>query len=76
MRETQIMQAQIILASGQAIVANVDKVDIVKDSHGRIVDMRWTTPPDAYAELRYLDPRQVAAVVMIHDMPGQTPISR
>lgn len=69
------MQAQFIFNSGVTGIANVDKLHIIKDSHGRLIDIQWTTPDDAYAELKYLDARQIAAVVMIHDTPGQTPLS-
>lgn len=64
------MQAQFIFTSGNAAIANVEKVKVTTSPlDGKITKLEWTTPDDAYAELRYIDAKQVAAIVLLHDIP-------
>lgn len=60
-------QAQIILTSGQAVIANVEKIRVIPATATKPRVIEWTTPDDAYARLVWIDASQVVAVVVVRD---------
>lgn len=61
------MLVQLTMKSGQSVIANVEKFDVIENRMGEIVDVKWTNKEDAYSELRYIKVSEIVAVVMIHN---------
>lgn len=59
------MQALFVFKGGTQAIVDVEKINVTADKDGEIKKIEWTTPQDAYTTLKHIDPRQVAAVIMI-----------
>lgn len=62
------MQAQIVFAGGTSTIVDIEKILPTIGHDGHITKLEWTTPPDAYTTLKYIDPKQVVAIVTIRSM--------
>lgn len=64
------MQYLLVFRGGTQVIVDVEKLNFDADKDGDIKKLEWSTPADAYTVLRHVDPKEVAALVMIKSQEG------